>query len=679
MYSYKDKNEDKDVEILIDLQNSTPKQSYIPIPSGYNDDILRLFNIEYKYNEDKGVYEFDDPYKCSIVFNGEKEDCEIRRKKDKYQKEIQFKYETGSGIAKTIRDFSKDGKTLNDYYQVKFSKCEDDVVFEIIINDIYFNDSSSLPNISKKQIDTSSDLIKVTELFDYLKEPMIPLFQRNYVWEKKNIETLIEDIKEISKTEKKHYLGEVICIGNMIIDGQQRITTLGFILYLCGIIDIKKLFFIPTVKNNSDKFENVKNSPRCSDGIKTKHLLNFEYVKGAIGSDINFSKNLQDTLINVTILSNEEFDAPTVYNSINTTGVSLTQYELIKTILFNTETMESKEAKELNDYFNELGRNNKKGNSEVYTLDDLFRYYCCIKTGKLPTKDEKSAKGKSISEEYKTYIVEEYGNKFDIEDLEKEKLEIKKWFNLLQEVIKNPEKLQLDEITRLRIRWLINVQSEVIPLIAVIYYVKDESKIDILIKDLVSVVIRVLLCNKDVKSYIFDKISNSTYKQIKENRIVLDDFYDILNNSKMVLEDINNDDLKYGKIDNNDRSKHILALYNSIEQPDEMCVDSSNIHTEHIFPRQPEGDVLADERYINYRDWVETLGNKTLLEEKPNKTYSNRNYKEKKKTYECSKFKITNDIMEEDFKGKDYIDPEDVAKRTNKIIDALLEKYPKQF
>ena len=173
-------------------------------------------------------------------------------------------------------------------------------------------------------------------------------------------------------------------------------------------------------------------------------------------------------------------------------------------------------------------------------------------------------------QEYKSYIEEEYGNKFDNEDLNKEKLEIEKWFDLLQEIIKNPENLQLNEITRLRIRWLINVQSEIIPLIAVIYSVKDKTNIDRLIKDLVSVVIRVLLCNKDINSYIFDKISHSTYKKIKDNKIDLDDFDNSLNDSKMVLEDINDDDLRYGKIDNNDRSKHILALYNSIKQKDEM-------------------------------------------------------------------------------------------------------------
>ena len=110
-----------------------------------------------------------------------------------------------------------------------------------------------------------------------------------------------------------------------------------------------------------------------------------------------------------------------------------------------------------------------------------------------------------------------------------------------------------------------------------------------------------------------------------------------------------------------------------------MCVDPSKIHTEHIFPRQPESDVLSDKRYINYRDWVETLGNKTLLEEKQNKQLANANYKDKIKVYKNSKFKMTNDIMEEDFKGKDYIDPEDVANRTNKIIETLLREYQKEF
>ena len=80
----------------------------------------------------------------------------------------------------------------------------------------------------------------------------IPDFQRPYEWGKEHVELLIEDLLEAYGENKQNYL-----IGNMvfyreneryaIIDGQQRIITLGLILY--ALENILKIAhpFIPFV------------------------------------------------------------------------------------------------------------------------------------------------------------------------------------------------------------------------------------------------------------------------------------------------------------------------------------------------------------------------------------------------------------------------------------------------
>ncbi|GAA7595119.1 hypothetical protein ckin65_11510 [Helicobacter pylori] len=72
----------------------------------------------------------------------------------------------------------------------------------------------------------------------------IPVYQRNYTWEEENCEKLLQDIVSISQNKKTHFMGSITYILHLIddekslrqlqefviIDGQQRITTLMLLL-----------------------------------------------------------------------------------------------------------------------------------------------------------------------------------------------------------------------------------------------------------------------------------------------------------------------------------------------------------------------------------------------------------------------------------------------------------------
>lgn len=72
----------------------------------------------------------------------------------------------------------------------------------------------------------------------------IPVYQRNYTWEEENCEKLLQDIVSISQNKKTHFMGSITYIllhiddekslrqlqEFVIIDGQQRITTLMLLL-----------------------------------------------------------------------------------------------------------------------------------------------------------------------------------------------------------------------------------------------------------------------------------------------------------------------------------------------------------------------------------------------------------------------------------------------------------------
>ena len=99
--------------------------------------------------------------------------------------------------------------------------------------------------------------LTVGELFSSEDQYLIPIYQRNYEWEDKQIIQLIEDICDyyIEEEEKQYYIGTLVVdfrddkTGRFYetIDGQQRLTTLN--LLICALKAIQKEGII------SDKYE----------------------------------------------------------------------------------------------------------------------------------------------------------------------------------------------------------------------------------------------------------------------------------------------------------------------------------------------------------------------------------------------------------------------------------------
>lgn len=68
----------------------------------------------------------------------------------------------------------------------------------------------------------------------------IPVFQRNYDWQREHCEQLFNDLLDIIKFNfRSHFLGSLVYVFDeskpgfelLIIDGQQRIATLSILLY----------------------------------------------------------------------------------------------------------------------------------------------------------------------------------------------------------------------------------------------------------------------------------------------------------------------------------------------------------------------------------------------------------------------------------------------------------------
>src|SRR4030042_331332 len=85
---------------------------------------------------------------------------------------------------------------------------------------------------------------KLQDIIEGTKQYIIPLFQRTYSWDKKEWEILWKDLKELCEAEKPrtHFIGSIVNMPTisvpegvakyLLIDGQQRLTTIFIILAL---------------------------------------------------------------------------------------------------------------------------------------------------------------------------------------------------------------------------------------------------------------------------------------------------------------------------------------------------------------------------------------------------------------------------------------------------------------
>ena len=84
--------------------------------------------------------------------------------------------------------------------------------------------------------------VRVIQYFDGSKQNLIPLFQRQYSWTRDNWQTMWDDIlvQYDSGPDSTHFMGAIVSfpvrtipVGvnkHLIIDGQQRLTTLALLL-----------------------------------------------------------------------------------------------------------------------------------------------------------------------------------------------------------------------------------------------------------------------------------------------------------------------------------------------------------------------------------------------------------------------------------------------------------------
>lgn len=272
----------------------------------------------------------------------------------------------------------------------------------------------------------------LTEIFTQNHQFTIPIYQRPYSWQKKQCEKLWEDIQNAAKNDREHFIGSIVRFENSqkeevtiytVIDGQQRITTILLLisamilkqenehraqewkeLYLTNRHKEKDLFYkilltdkdksslTNIIDNNNNKIESTR--------IKENFELFQEFLKKIDDLDI-IHKGIRKLKIVDVALDLKHDDPQLIFESLNSTGLKLSQADLIRNFLL-MKLNPSQQEKIYKNYWHPVEKkfssNLKNSKDEDKIFNRFFRDYLTIKNeGDIPNQS-------NVYEEFKLYI-----------------------------------------------------------------------------------------------------------------------------------------------------------------------------------------------------------------------------------------------------------------------------------
>lgn len=183
-------------------------------------------------------------------------------------------------------------------------------------------------------------------IFDTDMSYVIPLYQRAYAWEEKQLTQLIEDISDVSK-DVNYYIGSLIVSEQNntfeVVDGQQRLTSL-FILLNCLGYDVpNKLTFACREKSNYTltHIQDLINEDRRMldlDRIEQGIQNGIEILKQSIANNGIDENKLRDNLSRVIVYRIKvpnNTDLNRYFEIMNTRGEQLEQHDILKATLMS--------------------------------------------------------------------------------------------------------------------------------------------------------------------------------------------------------------------------------------------------------------------------------------------------------------------------------------------------------
>ena len=249
------------------------------------------------------------------------------------------------------------------------------------------------------------------------KRFIIPVYQRNYDWKSENCIQLYNDLVNVVKQKKEtHFFGSVVsynCSRNeiVIIDGQQRITTVSLILIamvnamkkgkcvpqdstLCDrimnefIVDkyqkTERKVRLKPFRDDCDAFDNLIYKNEDDFLPNSRVTINYRFFYDKITKDrtltVDELYSAIDSLeiIDIELEPSHGDDPQLIFESLNSTGLDLTESDKIRNFVLMNLPPDIQENY-YDTYWNKIERHCRK------ELDGFVRNYLTIKTSQIPT------------------------------------------------------------------------------------------------------------------------------------------------------------------------------------------------------------------------------------------------------------------------------------------------------
>ena len=559
----------------------------------------------------------------------------------------------------------------------------------------------------------------LNKLLNTSRQFIVPIFQRNYSWQKSQYEQLWFDILRASKFKEKqnHFIGSIVYIDMgtpagrpqqlLLIDGQQRLTAISILL--CAIKDYVQKFNLETKLINLAKIKNqfLYNSDEI-DEDRYKLLLNVQdketYIKlidntiftvnkpatNIIKCYEFFYERIEDfikqygqideiyagifKLSLVSISLDKDSDNPQmIFESMNSTGKDLSQTDLLRNYLLMDLTPE-KQTRLYKTYWKPMeelfGEDIYK--NDVNKFDYFIRDFLTLKsdTGHI-------CKINNVYENFKRYYLDNNCEKFAVL---KDLFTYAKYYACIDLLQENDDELKLywQEFKKL--------DSHVVyPFLLKLY---DDYSRQILIKEdfkkILQVVISYLwrraICEIPTNSLsktfatLYQAVDKDDYVNSIIKAFVFKSSYKRFSSDYEVREKLQTKDIYHFRL-----RKYLLEALENYYHKEPIDLNTANYTIEHIMPQNIEHNLswqqmLGENWQEVHSLYLHTLGNLTITGY--NAEMSNKSFGEKvngESGFKHSHLKLNESIVQCDVWNKKAI-----QRRTNILTDIILKiwKYP---
>ena len=485
----------------------------------------------------------------------------------------------------------------------------------------------------------------IYEILNGNKQFLIPVYQRFYSWDTEQCRRLWNDIVEMQKKGKvSHFVGSIVNIAEqamptgvqkfMIIDGQQRMTTLTLLLlalrdYAIENPDDKTInarridnmllkneyeygderYKLLLTETDRDILISLIEKKPIMEGTRSRLIENYNFFVGKIANKEILPAEVYESIgklqiVNIT-LDRAVDDAQAIFESLNSTGKELSESDLIRNyILMGLEPVEQTYV------YENLWRPMEQlfvYETQATVMDAFFRNYLTMKLSRIPKLGR-------VYEEFKLYHLNcEFRT---IRELCQDLMDFAKYYTdivFIRSSDTDLKKLYED---------IIDLRMEVsYPFLLKIHRDCDEGLITSdelkeILKLCISYVLRRSICeiptNSHNKTFATMKnyIKTDDYvNSVKAFFLMLDSYKEFPDNDKFETAFISRD------IYNMRNRNYILSRLENFENKAPIIIENYTI--EHIMPqnknlsREWQAD-LGDDWHEVQKKYLHTIGNLTL-------------------------------------------------------------------